>query len=143
MDGLLPTLKPRDVPADVRAVLESWVVELGPFLLLRSEAVRLQGPPDPNPDATGVEAFLNHVHPDEPGWGIVECAEAAMTALDLLREQIMQYATSGPVRVVLSVGFHELPSSSLRFYRRRPDEQWIVDDIEEYKSEAMLVEDLR
>jgi hypothetical protein len=47
------------------------------------------------------------------------------------------------VRVVLSVGFDEYPSSSLRFYRRRQGECWIVDDLEAYESEGILVEDIR
>jgi hypothetical protein len=143
MARLVPTLKPRPIPADVEAALGGGVVELGPYLLLRSEAERVRRPPEPSPDATGVEAFLNHVHPDNPGWGPVECAEAAMTALDVLREAVLGYGRSGPVRVVLSVGFHDIPSSSLRFYRRRPDEHWIVDDLESYESEAILVEDIR
>jgi hypothetical protein len=143
MERLLPTLQPRDVPAEVRAALEDGVVEVGPYLFLRSEARRLDGTPDPNPDATGVEVFHNHVHPDEAGWDAIACAEAGMTALGLLRGKLIAYKRSGPVQVVLSVGFHEYPSSSLRFYRRRPGERWIVDDLETYKSEAILVEDIR
>jgi hypothetical protein len=143
IEPLLPTLHPRDVQAEVRAVLQNGVTEVGPYLLLRSEATLLDRTPDPNPDATSVEAFHNHVHPAEPGRDAVACAEAGVTALDLLREKVIGYAMSGPVRVVLSVGFHEYPSSSLRFYRRRQGERWVVDDLEAYKSEVILVEDIR
>lgn len=142
MEELLPTLKQRDVPAEVEAVLNGGIVELGPYLLLRSEAERREEPPPPDPDETGVEARLNHVHPDKPGWGAIECAEAAMTALALLRTKILDYPRSGMVQVVLSVGFHDIPSSSLRFYRRRTGQRWVVDDLDSYRSEAILVEDI-
>lgn len=134
---------PRSLPADVGAALSSGVTELGPYLLLRCEAERLTAPPDPVPDATSVEALLNHVHPDQDAWTVQECAEAAMTALDVLRQKIVGYPSSGPVQVVLSVGFHEIPGSSLRFYRRRQGETWITDDLESYETEAILVEDIR
>lgn len=143
LEDLLPGLHQRAVPADVEAVLTAGVAELGPYLLLRTEAERLREPPSPDPDATGVEASANHVHPDRPGWGVVECAEAGITALELVRSRILAYANSGPVRIVLSVGFHEIPSSSLRFHRRRPGENWIVDDLERYETEGILVEDIR
>jgi hypothetical protein len=142
MERLLPSLAPRDIPTNVKTILEKGVVELGPYLLLRSEVERLDGLPEPNPDATGVEAFLNHVHPHQPDWDAVACAEGAMTALDVLRRRLLEYANSGPVRLVLTVGFHEFPSSSLRFYRRRDGETWILDDLEAYETEAILVEDL-
>jgi hypothetical protein len=143
MESLLPTLKPRAMPGGVEAALSGGVVEFGPYLLLSSEAERLETPPSPSPDATGVEAFLSHIHPDESGWSALECAETAIVALDRLREAIVGYAGSGPVRIVVSVGFHDIPSSSLRFYRRRSGESWITDDLDSYETETILVEDIR
>ncbi|MGH9120404.1 MAG: hypothetical protein ACRDYC_00425 [Acidimicrobiales bacterium] len=124
-------------------ILRRGVTDLGGYLLLHYVADRLAGPPDPAPDMTGAEAYLNHVHPVPPGGGDVEeCAGMAITALHLLRQQILGCEEAGQVRVVLSVGYHDIPSSSLRFYRRRPGEQWIVDDLESYETEAILVEDI-
>ena len=148
MERLLPTLMPRPVPEEVEAALRSGIAEWGPLLLLRCEAERLTAPRVDNllralQDATGVEAFLNHVHPDQTGWEPEQCAEAAMTALDILREQIIGYALSGPVQVVLSVGFHEIPSSSLRFYRRRPGEPWLDENLDADADEGLLIEDIR
>jgi hypothetical protein len=143
MEKLLPTLRPRPIPADVETDLRMGIAELGPYLLLRSEADRLGSPPQPMPDATGAEAFFNHVHPNGPGWSLQECAEAGMAAFDLLRSVIIDYEQSGPVQLTLGVGYHEIPSSTLRFYRRRPGEIWLTEDLEKYETEAILVEDIR
>jgi hypothetical protein len=143
METMLSTLAPGPVPSRIEAELRMGVAELGQYLLFRSEVEQRKAPPDPIPDATGVEASLNDLNVGEQGWGVRKCAQAGLTALDLLRQAIIEYPSSGPVQVVLGVGFHEIPSCTLRFYRRRVGETWIVDDLEGYETEAILVEDIR
>lgn len=79
----------------------------------------------------------------QTGWRLQECAEAGVTSLNLIRQEIIKYSASVPVQLVLAVGFHEIPSCTIRFYRRRAGEIWLTDDLEGYQTEAILVEDIR
>jgi hypothetical protein len=115
------------------------VTESDQYLILHREVDALETRTlDQFSDATGVEAFFNHLHIDPDGWRLQECAEAGLTSLNLLRQEIIKYPASGPLQLVLAVGFHEIPRCTLRFYRHRAGEIWLTDDLEGYETEAIL-----
>ena len=88
------------------------MTESDQYLILRSEAEALETRrQDQFPNATEVEAFFNHPHIDPDGVEAQECAEAGVTSLNLIRQEIIKYSASVPVQLVLAVGFHEIPGT--------------------------------
>ena len=89
-------------------------------------------------DKTGFECFINHVHLPYAGTreGLVSCLEYAAT----LQEALMPLARGREFRVIVSAA--EDDDCTVRFHQIRVGENWIAQDIEGYKSEAILVFDV-
>jgi hypothetical protein len=146
MEDLLPVL-PGQLDTRMETILRSGVVVLHECLLLRAEVDRQPQPlehPDMTRfnDRTRYEAFVNHLHLGAPTGDLFESAAGGVAAIKALRRTILAFPAAGQVQLLLAVGFHEIPNVTLRFYRRRPREPWLRDDLEGYLQEAILVEDL-
>ena len=135
-------------PLVARADARQW-----PTLEIFEDCVLLKGQWEPNkqhvkitdlPDKTGFECFINHVHLpfDGTNESLNSCLEYAAT----LQEALMPLTGDRQFRVIVSLSEdYEFPESActVRFHQIRPDENWIAEDLEGYKSEAILVFDLR
>jgi hypothetical protein len=94
-------------------------------------------------DKTGFECFINHVHlPFEAtNDTFVPCLEYAAT----LQEALMPLTQDRQFRVIVSLSEDDaFPKSActVRFHQIRPGEECIAEDLEGYKSEAVLVFDV-
>jgi len=89
-------------------------------------------------DKTGFECFINHVHLPFDGTNqtLISCLEYAAT----LQETLMPL-TDRHFRVIVSLADEER-DCTVRFHQIRSGENWIAEDLEGYKSEALLVFDV-
>jgi hypothetical protein len=143
MTQLLPTLPKVGLTPDVESTVRSGFVERDGCLLLLELADSVPGGPGSFPDLTGYEAVVNQIHlHDFSAVGLETSAASGVLAVEVLGEQIEAYAGAGPVQIALSVGFHDIPSVVIRFYRRRPGEMYLSDDLNAYESEALLIRDV-
>jgi hypothetical protein len=96
-------------------------------------------------DATGYEAFINKIHVDD----LVD--EAGIEEHDRLRILLQQgvkaamvlaerLKAEGSFRVLLSLDA-DLPSITLRFFRRREGEHWAGEDPDAFRLEEVLMID--
>jgi len=105
---------------------------------------------DNRDDETGLECSLSKTHVDAFA---TECSELlTMTRIAiaygfLVKEALEQSAIGGSIRIIISA---QLPSPELervghvctvRFHRIRPHQVWLSDDIEGFRSEALMVLD--
>jgi hypothetical protein len=95
------------------------------------------------PDKTGFECFLNHVH-----FPLTKTKDSLLSRLryaDSLREALMPLAQGRRFRVILSISEDDRSPTftcTVRFHRIRQGEDWISEDLEAYKLEAILVFDV-
>ncbi|MFY9843053.1 MAG: hypothetical protein WA718_17530 [Terriglobales bacterium] len=121
-----------------------------PALEIFEDCVLLKDQWDPNKhvkiaecfDRTGFECFINHVHLPFDGTNqtLISCLEYVATL-----QQTLMPLTDRRFRVIVSLSEDdESPkfACTVRFHQIRPGEDWIEEDIEGYKSEAMLVFDV-
>jgi hypothetical protein len=95
------------------------------------------------PDKTGFECFINHVHLpfDGTNESLISCLEYAAT----LQEALMPLTGDRQFRVIVSLSEdYEFPESActVRFQQIRHGENSMSEDLEGYKSEAILVFDV-
>ena len=122
-----------------------------PALEIFEDSVLLKGQWDPNKhvkpadcfDKTGFECFINHVHLPFDGTNetLAPCLEYAAT----LQEALTPHTQERQFRVIVSLSEDEaFPESActVRFHQIRPGEHSIAEDLERYKSEAILVFDV-
>jgi hypothetical protein len=90
-------------------------------------------------DKTDFECFINHVHLpfDGTNESLVSCLEYSAT----LREALMLLTQDRQFRVIVSLSEDD-GECTVRFHRIRLGENWIAEDLEGYKSEAILVFDV-
>ena len=88
-------------------------------------------------DRTGYEAFLNHVHIPfrETKESLIVCLSYATS----LRRTLAPLSADRRFRVIVGISDND---SSVRFHQIRPREDWISENLEGYKSEAILVFDV-
>jgi len=100
----------------------------------------------PRNSLTGHEALVNKFHPDEflgteqPDWACVNLAHCVLFARQVLTR--LAALTPMPVEVVVGIdlgGFGSFPSSTLRFYGRRPDDLWLRGDVDDMYEQAVGV----
>ena len=89
-------------------------------------------------DKTGFECFINHVHLPFDGRNepLISCLEYAAT----LQEALMPLATDRQFRVIISLS--EDDDCAVRFHQIRIGEHSMSEDLEGFKSEAILVFDV-
>ena len=95
---------------------------------------------DSFPDLTGYECFANHLHIEDyltdghnvdqeekllQGVGFCFCLESALKKFSI-----------DNFRIIISF---DGDSCNVRFHKVRPGETWLVDDLESYKEEALVV----
>ena len=148
MNARMAALGPPSVgaPADgieldprLAAILADGFLDLGGCVVLAYDADSLVAAPiESYPDATGFEAFINHLHLDD---------ELELPATDpLVLEQAGRYVTElaelleseypdERFAVIIAVG----DSCVVRFHKHRSGESWIADGLEGYGTEAVMV----
>jgi hypothetical protein len=94
-------------------------------------------------DKTDFECLINHVHLPFDGTNetLISCLEHAAT----LQEALIPLAADRKFRVIVSVSEDdEFPKSAcvVRFHQIRPGENWMAENLEEFKSEAILTFDV-
>jgi hypothetical protein len=96
-------------------------------------------------DKTGFECFINHVHlpfaETNESQSLASCLEYAAT----LQDALLPLTPDRQFRVIVSLSEDgEFPGSActVRFHQIRPGEVWVTEDLEGYKSEAILVFDV-
>jgi len=123
-----------------------------PTLKIFEDCVLLKNQWEPNkqhvkikdlPDKTGFECFINDVHLpfDGTNESLISCLEYAAT----LQEALMRLTQDRQFRVIVSLSEDdEFPKSActVRFHQIRTGENSMSDDLEGYKSEAILVFDV-
>jgi hypothetical protein len=123
-----------------------------PTLAIFEDCVLLKNQWEPNkqhvkitdlPDKTGFECFINHV--DLPFDGtdesLISCLEHAST----LQEALMPLTGDRQFRVIISLSEDDEFAKSgctARFHQIRPGEISMAEDLEGFKSEAILVFDV-
>jgi hypothetical protein len=117
-----------------------------PALEIFTDCVLLKNEWEPNKhvkitdcfDKTGFECFINHVHLPFAGTNesLISCLEYAAT----LQEALMPLTQDRQFRVIVSLP--EDDDCTVRFHQIRPGEETMSEDIEGYKSEAILVFDV-
>jgi len=87
------------------------------------------------PDRTGFECFVNHIHirdfletSDAP-----ECLRQGLRWAEHLRGKLEGH---GKFNIIVSC---DDTDCSVRFHRVRPGESWLLDDLEGYRAESVLV----
>jgi hypothetical protein len=85
------------------------------------------------PDKTGYEAFVNHIH--FPFDGTQESLLRCLSFTRAIRRALTSIAGGRRFEIVVSVS----DEGTVRFYEIRPGEIWIVDDLESYTEEAILL----
>ena len=128
----------RLVPA-LHALLSAGFVEHDGCVFLAARSHPL--PPDGPLDATGREAFVNHVHIDDQlaQGGRRDVARQGWLYAHALVGELGRVFPEAAFEVVLAIG----DSATVRFYRRRAHEPpWISADLESYEREAVLVLDV-
>jgi hypothetical protein len=94
-------------------------------------------------DETAFECFVNHIHLPFDGTGktLTRCLEYAVT----LENALIPLTTDRRFRVIVSLSDDgEFPKSActVRFHQIRTGQNWILEDLEEYESDAILVFDV-
>lgn len=97
-------------------------------------------------DETGTECFWSKFHLEEFLPKTTPLEEVARTALDFvwpLRAAVSAARLSGSFRMIASIELPGLaqtkPICVVRFHRLRLRQTWVVDDLESYKHEAIMV----
>jgi hypothetical protein len=97
-------------------------------------------------DETGTECFWSHFRLEDFLPETTPLEEVARTALDFvwpLRKGILAAHLSGSFRMITAIEFPGLaqakPSCVVRFHRLRSGQQWIAENLESYKHEAIMV----
>lgn len=128
-----------EMPSWLRELLDAGAVDRDGALLLRGadDVHSARALPDQFPDLTGYEAFINHFHLDKCDDTLTDL-RLAVAAAGELRRRLQDFPNAALVRLVLSRTLDgELIDSTVRFYRVRPGEIWLTDDLEDYATEAV------
>jgi hypothetical protein len=90
------------------------------------------------PDKTGFECFINHVHLrfDGTRQTLIPCLEHA----EALQKALLPFTGDRQFRVIVALADDD--DCTVHFHQIRQGENWISQDLEGYKSEAMLVFDI-
>jgi hypothetical protein len=100
-------------------------------------------------DKTGTEAALSDINIERFLAKSIDRSELSRLGLDFgffLGKELMRSGFAGPFRVIVSTQPADLSQSiddtcTVRFHRLRAGEDWLNNDLESYKSEAIAVLD--
>jgi hypothetical protein len=122
--------------APLGALLKGGFVEREGCVLLAAQAGSVKRL-DERLDRIGIEALVNHLHVEDrlAARDREEVVEQAYAYASELAQRLDQSFPASSFEVVLSIS----DSCVVRFYRRRPAEAWLMEDLESYADEALLV----
>lgn len=131
---------PKELHPELARMLAGGFAEVGHAIVLSccTEAGRTVSVEDCQ-DFTGYEALVNHIHIEDAllDAGPDELLRQGLAFVSALDRTLRVAYPDHPFQIVFGVG----DSYTVRFYRRRPGEDWLVDDLESYE-EALLVVDI-
>jgi hypothetical protein len=89
-------------------------------------------------DKTGVECFANHVHITDyvKGDSFRQLQQGTVFVRSLAKKKLRQSYPRTSFRLILS---HSQDSVSVRCHKLRVGEEWVSNDLEEYKDESIYV----
>lgn len=130
---------PSELTADLEAALADGLTERQGCLVLASQSSPAQ--PADFDDATGYEAFINHLHIDtDDGSAVSKAIHAAARVAEMVQSRMLQSrGDERPVRLIVSAEHRD--AATVRFHRLRAGEEWLADDLESYP-EAVCVRDV-
>src|ERR1700730_404830 len=119
-----------------------------PTLELFDDCVLLKDQWEPNKhvtiescfDKTGFECFINHVH--LPFDGTNENLNSCLEYAAELKEALTPLTPGRQFRVIVALSEDNASGCTVRFHQIRSGENWIDDDLQGYKSEAISVFDV-
>jgi hypothetical protein len=128
-----------DLDPRLAAILADGLADIGPCVVLAHHLDAVAAAEiDSFPDATGFEAFINHVHLDEelalPAADPAVLAQAGRYATGLSELLATEHPGDDFV-LILAVS----DSCVVRFHKLRSGEAWVADDLEGYEHKAVLV----
>jgi hypothetical protein len=88
------------------------------------------------PDRTGFECFVNHVHIGDFVDGELDASILHLQGLLLAEQLERKLKPVGAFRIIVSC---DETDCAVRFHKLRPGEQWVLDDLETYREEALLI----
>src|SRR5205085_9464095 len=130
---------------DVEAVmpprgLDVQIVETGGCFLLRGFVKRPHLSPADFPDPTGLECSANRLRMESMlDARLVRTCPLLLLTAGLLTAQVVSAALArfpGRFNVILS---YDGESCAVRFHKIRAGERWLLDDLEQYVDEGVLV----
>lgn len=128
-----------DLDPRLAAILADGLLEIGGCVVLAHDADSVTDAPiESFPDATGFEAFINHVHVDDelglPATDTAVLAQAGRFATEIGDLLQRRYPDETFV-IILAVS----DSCIVRFHTLRSGERWVAPDLETYENEAVMV----
>lgn len=135
--------RPPPLASDLERLLAPGVTNQEGCWLLASQLCQSTADRRQFPDQTGFEAFVNHVHVlDVLGAEAERDPERSLgQGLALGRALKVLLAGRGRFQIVVATSIEAPADCNVRFYRWRPGEVWIEDDLEGYTHEGILVID--
>jgi hypothetical protein len=85
------------------------------------------------PDKTGYECFVNHVHLAYDG-----ARRSAISSLEYCKRLDIGLVKFAPKQEFQIIASFSVDGSTVRFHKLRPREDYLADDLEGYKTEAIL-----
>ena len=139
MAGLLEAAEARKapIPSKLADLLSRGFVEHeGCYFLAGLYPHRGSAWTDLFPDATGYEAFINHLHLDD----FTDGDDQLSVGLSYLDRQLDLWKKSQfaaiPISAIVS---YDGDSCVVRFHALRTGERWLCNDLEHYEKDAVLV----
>jgi len=90
-------------------------------------------------DETGIECVINKFHIDDfvdESTPVKEMVPIAICFALKLKDSLLASTLDGPFRIIISGSMGH--SCTVRFHRLRPMQAWLADDLESYKTEALM-----
>jgi hypothetical protein len=125
------------LPGELKAVIASGAVDIEGCVFLRSLFRKAHVSRSNFPDATGYECFVNHLHMED----VVDTDMIAVgiTFLEEISEGLLRDFGDRRFQGIITI---DGVTCAVRFHTVRPGEQWLSDNLDEYKEEGVCVLDL-
>lgn len=136
----------------LRHLIDAPLLEIDGCFFFEEEWKRSRASLSQFPDRTGLECFVNHVHMEDfvkrtkrtsahlivdllfaQGW---QCATH-------LKERLAAYRPEVGFRIIITADEGTYPSCTVRFHLIRKHENWLANDLEGYREEAVGFLDTR
>lgn len=133
-----------ELPAKLRSLISSNVVEAGGCFFLEpfyDSGMDMEHLLQQLQDRTGVECFVNHIHVSDyvdsrTGSDPIRYLVTGLRYACLLQSKLK---IIGGFEIIVSYGEDEIPDCTVHFHKTRENEKYLLDELDEYRDEAILV----